>query len=528
MKSKCINAVFVMLIITSSLYSQKKLRSAIMAEDTIALQKLVKGTKLYKEYGSYKQTPMLIACIKGKAKVVKFLLNQGYDVNFQNSKYGETALHNAIEFEKKEVTKLLLKHKADPNIKDNKGKTPFMIASGYPDLEVIKMLVDNGANISEKDPLGRSALMKAIEEGKIEIIEFFLNNEQNFDDEDNEKWTPLMYACRYSTATIVEKIINKGADITKKNKDGQTALALAVNSSNDFFGVKFLSSWGTASQKWDSYLQFSMKRFNKVIIDLIKSLKMKYDIEPFKFTGNNEFGYMYWLYKNNGKKHEFEIWLKNAQEVVDADNSKKIELLLQKGALVDSKTENGKTPLLASVSLCQNKICKLLVENKADPSISNKDGISPYKLALFTGNDELLKNLESFSEANKKVYNSYRHPSKGKCLIYISRDKTFKSSITPYKLVYANYEYVADINPGEYITIEVDPGIFTIFVSAVTYYVNAQAGSVVCLSWGELLKSLEPIDILPKLQNKKNSGNYRMVRKPSGGHMVRKIQSGKK
>jgi ankyrin repeat protein len=518
---KFIKAILVMLIVTSSAFSQKKLLQAIKAEDTIALQKLVKGKKLYKEYGYYKRVPMMLACMEGNIKSVKFLLNQGYDVNYQNSNFKLTALQYAIVNKHNDITKLLLEHKANPNIKGTGGTSPFLIASKYGDVETIKMLLENGADINSEDESGHTALIKAIKRGKTEITDYLLSKEQDFEHEDKEQWTPLMYACRYSNAATVEKMLGKGASVSKKNKEGHSPLALAVHSVQEFYNERLLITWNTQTQKWDYYVLNLFKYFNKEVKELMESLKSNYGVEPFEFKGSDEYGYAYWLYNTGGKKHEFEVWVENAQKIVNADNIKKIELLLRKGADVNAKAVNGNTPLLDAVNLCQNQMIKVLLDNKADAAIANNEGISPQSLAAFTGNSQLL-NMAGRSTTTNYV-KATRIPPKDKCLIYISRSKTFKSSITPYKLVYVNSEYVADINPGEYFTIEVDPGIFTLFVSAPAYIVNAQAGSIICLSWDKYLNKIKPIEMLPYIKENRLTNNYRLVRKISGGIKVQKI-----
>ncbi|WP_375604540.1 ankyrin repeat domain-containing protein [Wolbachia endosymbiont of Anurida maritima] len=70
------------------------------------------------------------------------------DVKSQNVKSQERALFWAIEVHNLEKTRLLLEKGVDPNVQDDKGKTPLQVAaySGY--TEIVKLLLKNGAGVN--------------------------------------------------------------------------------------------------------------------------------------------------------------------------------------------------------------------------------------------------------------------------------------------------------------------------------------------------------------------------------------------
>ena len=69
-----------------------------------------------------KFTPLHYGCRFNNVTVE--LLNHGANVNAEN-KYKCTPLHGACFYGKKEIVVNLLKHGANPYIKDNKGKTAY-------------------------------------------------------------------------------------------------------------------------------------------------------------------------------------------------------------------------------------------------------------------------------------------------------------------------------------------------------------------------------------------------------------------
>jgi ankyrin repeat protein len=62
--------------------------------------------------------------------------------------------------------------------------------------------------------------------------------------------SPLMSASRYGHAEIVEMLLNSGADLESINKDGSTALILAVGSGKDGI-VRMLIDAGAEINVWD-------------------------------------------------------------------------------------------------------------------------------------------------------------------------------------------------------------------------------------------------------------------------------------
>ncbi len=67
-------------------------------------------------------------------------------------------MHNACSFGHAEVIQLLLKHKADPNARDNWHFTPLMEAAIKAKIEVIIVLLQNGADVNIRNADGKTAI----------------------------------------------------------------------------------------------------------------------------------------------------------------------------------------------------------------------------------------------------------------------------------------------------------------------------------------------------------------------------------
>jgi ankyrin repeat protein len=117
-------------------------------------------------------TPLTLAAYNANDSVALYLVDKVKDIN-GNSKYG-TPLAAAIFKGRKEVVKVLLEAKANPNIADTNGSTPLHYAIIIRDEDMIEMLVDAKADVSAKDNRGKSALDYA-EMTKNENIILLLN-----------------------------------------------------------------------------------------------------------------------------------------------------------------------------------------------------------------------------------------------------------------------------------------------------------------------------------------------------------------
>jgi ankyrin repeat protein len=71
----------------------------------------------------------------------------------------------------REVVRILIDAGADPNLADNKGKTPLIVNSQ--DLEIAKMLIAHGANVNARADDGFTPLVNA---GTVELTQLLLEH----------------------------------------------------------------------------------------------------------------------------------------------------------------------------------------------------------------------------------------------------------------------------------------------------------------------------------------------------------------
>ncbi|KAH9499734.1 hypothetical protein Btru_077696 [Bulinus truncatus] len=144
----------------------------------------------------------LIACCKRsyKTSILKILLDKGSKVVNHCDSKGLTALHFSVMEQSLDETKLLIQYGANVNMKSNAGDTPLHLA--VRNVDVVKFLLDNHADVNALDGNGDTALFYA---------------SQSFSD----------------LPETVEVLIRSGSDVNHRNKDGMSALFLAVENAHE-------------------------------------------------------------------------------------------------------------------------------------------------------------------------------------------------------------------------------------------------------------------------------------------------------
>lgn len=112
-----------------------------------------------------------LASYLGQAGVVKFLLDNGADVNaVAKNSTGFTPLTGAVSTGRKEVAELLVKKGANVNHQYEEGFTPLMEASASGNVDMTKLLLGHGANVNAKTKEKKTALSYALEKEHQDIV----------------------------------------------------------------------------------------------------------------------------------------------------------------------------------------------------------------------------------------------------------------------------------------------------------------------------------------------------------------------
>ena len=209
----------------------------------------------------------MYAARHGQLEVVKYLTEQGADVNAKSihgftammyaarrgqgadvnakSKHGFTAMMYAARHGQLEVVRYLAEQGADVNGKDNKiGWTAMMWAARHGQLEVVKYFVEEqGADVDAKDKTGFTVMFQAGEYGHLRVVKYLAEQGADVNTKNKYGKTAMMYAARHGQLEVVKYLAEQGADVNAKSKHGFTAMFWAGKNGH-LPVVKYLAEQG--------------------------------------------------------------------------------------------------------------------------------------------------------------------------------------------------------------------------------------------------------------------------------------------
>jgi WD40 repeat protein/formylglycine-generating enzyme required for sulfatase activity len=139
------------------------------------------------------------------------------------------ALFKAIEGRDLAAVRRLLDEGADIESRNNSGATPLIKAAGLDNMELVTLLLDRGADVSARDTSGDSVIAPVIFAGKSELLELLLKRGASLGEGPNKDNLLRLAAQSWEdTSRVMRLLIAQGARVNEKNKNEETAIAIAA------------------------------------------------------------------------------------------------------------------------------------------------------------------------------------------------------------------------------------------------------------------------------------------------------------
>jgi ankyrin repeat protein len=285
------------------------------------------------------KTALMVAACNHHVECVKLLLDAKANPNVVDTVEPLLGMQNATplllalssQTDEHEIAKLLLDANADPNI-TNKGIGPLLSASfcGFP--KSVQLLLDAKALIDQQMDNGFTPLYAACEDGHLDVMRILLAAKANLSIECKWGRPPLIGACENNHPDLIDDLLAAGANVNRFYSNNETPLITACKN-------------GTAAL-------------------VAKLLSHKAETDP--------------LFPDKPGVEYYTPLYEAARSNKDA--LAMVQLLLHDGALVDRKSNTGKTPLHAACHAKHLDVVRALVDAKA--SLEARDSAPPYLSVL--------------------------------------------------------------------------------------------------------------------------------------------------
>ncbi|MEE9370202.1 MAG: ankyrin repeat domain-containing protein, partial [Sedimentisphaerales bacterium] len=180
------------------------------------------------------EMPIHKAARRGYVKEIEQLLDSCADPDTKDEN-GRTPLHIAALYGRTEVVKLLLKHGGDVEARDNNNFSPLYFAALNNRVGVIEQLVSSGAKVDgQNGKFGTTALFAAVEQGRENTAKVLLKHgaDVNFRISGFPQ-SPLQMAAFLGRVNMAKVLLANGANVNERNAgSGMTAMYIATVARN--------------------------------------------------------------------------------------------------------------------------------------------------------------------------------------------------------------------------------------------------------------------------------------------------------
>jgi ankyrin repeat protein len=342
------------------------------------------------------ETPLALALLKKRNVIAKLLLEKGASIDLAAAK--------AAQGGNEAVIRMLLTRGVSVEACDNQGRTLLTLAVLENREPIVKLLLESGADVGACDNQGRTPLILAILENREPIVKLLVENAADVEAPDT--MALLAYAVLKEQIAIVKLLLESCADPEVKamcdsidKKDDAIKLLLEKGAS-----IPILKAIGSTTSL-EGRLESAIRLGEENVVRLL--LFMGADVEERGWHNMTPLLYAAWCSSLTIAK----ILVEAGADMKARDENgwtvlhypacwgdvKLVQFLLDNGALelLDVTDNNGDTPLHRAATNNHLPVAQMLVERGARVNAKNEEGKTPYQLARDEDNPEVAKYLWS-------------------------------------------------------------------------------------------------------------------------------------
>lgn len=363
---------------------------------------------------------------KGKYEAARNEFTYASDINAVDAE-GNTVLHIAAEIDHADLADYFVYKGADPEIKNNAGDTPLLVAIKENNVSTVKLLSNNCGGLFTKDATGTPAIQVALNKDE-KYYEHLINKKTGVFLNDIGQ-NLVHYFVLTKDLKGIETCIEKGLDISLKDSNKKTPLDLAFNDINDINSVEIAARLIEAKAE---EVETDFAYFQEAIKNRNVNIRFDDGQTPLHLSaihGHNAIA-EYLLVNNAETSVQDSAGSTPLHESVRYGNIEITNLLLSNNADVNAKDTLGKTPIMlrmpkekvnetyellikyksdlhqkdnfgdtvlhtATMLQVDDEILLMLTQKGADINARNKEGVTPLLIAIQSGDVEMIKLLTS-------------------------------------------------------------------------------------------------------------------------------------
>ncbi|KAM0794815.1 ankyrin repeat-containing domain protein [Usnea florida] len=341
---------------------------------------------------------LLAAAIAGDVSMVIDSLEKGAHIDYQDNEQ-RTALVHATKKGNEPVVRLLLENGANPECKSylHDHETALTVAAFSGSLSISQLLLENGADIESSNMDGETSLIIAVRQGHQSVVQLLLEKGANFESTSMWGGKSINHAARYGHESIVRLLLEKGVNLECTNPSDVTPLMSAARYGHELI-VQLLLEKG-ANIEGSPLTSPAGAEYDIVVLKNCMGEDLEctkvWNGTPLNCAARYGHGSVVQVLLEKGANIESgpEYGTTPLMSAARGGHESIVRLLLEKGANIESGTDYSTTPLMSAGRDGHESIVRLLLEKGANIESGTKYGETPLMSAARDGHESIVRLL---------------------------------------------------------------------------------------------------------------------------------------